>query len=318
MKVVISELDWPIGAELLKAEGLDVCYDSELWRDRERLYRELEDADALIVRNQTKVNEELFEQGRHLKVVGRLGVGLDNIDLKAASVKHIPVVYGKFANANSVAEYVISAITSYCRPLLRASNEVKEGSWDRKRNTGEEVYGKTLGLVGLGDIGHRAAIRAKALGMKVLGYDPYVGAYDFAVTESGVRLAGLEQVLAEADFISIHVPLTKQTAGLIGKDALERMRPVAVVINSSRGGIVSERDLYEALQQNKIAGAFLDVLEKEPPERDHPLLTLDNCWITPHIAGLTEQSQSRTSEMVASEVLRELRGTASLCRVTIK
>ncbi|CAG7616093.1 hydroxyacid dehydrogenase [Paenibacillus allorhizosphaerae] len=318
MKIVISELDWPDGAELLRRKGWEVRYDPEVWRDRTRLLAEVEDAAALIVRNQTSVDEELLERGHGLKVVGRLGVGLDNIDLKAASSRQIPVVYGKYANANSVAEYVVTAILSYCRPLFRASAEVREGRWDRKRNTGTELYGSSLGLIGLGDIGHRVAVRAKALGMKAIGYDPYVGAYDFAVTESGIRLAGLEQVLEEADFISLHIPLTKQTADLINEAALERMKPGAILINSSRGGIVNEHDLYRALKRSRIAGAFLDVLAQEPPDKEHPLLTLDNCWITPHIAGLTEQSQVRTSEMVASEVIRELEGTASLCRVALK
>jgi len=318
MKIVISELNWPVGIELLLQKGWKVIYDPNLWSDNVRLSRELSDADALIVRNQTKVDKELLAHGGRLKVIGRLGVGLDNIDLQFASAHDIPIVFAKNANANSVAEYVVSAMLSYCRPLMEAATDVKEGKWNRKRFTRVEIYGKTLGLIGYGDVGHRVAIRAKALGMTVLGYDPFVGAYDFAVTESGIRPAPLEQLYRSADFISLHVPLTKQTVNLIHEGALQQMRPNVVLINSSRGGIINEHDLHKALQQNTISGAFLDVLGQEPPEPDHPLLALDNCWITPHIAGLTEESQVRTSEMVATEVIRELEGTPSLCRVVTK
>lgn len=318
MKIVISELNWAVGTQLLQQKGWKVVYDPTLWQDHARLIRELSDADALIVRNQTKVDEDLLTHSDRLKVIGRLGVGLDNIDLQFAAIRHIPVVFGKFANANSVAEYVISAMLSYCRPLVEAADDVKEGRWDRKRFTRMEIYGKTLGLIGLGDIGHRVAIRAKALGMTVLGYDPFVGAYDFAVTESGIRPATLEQIYRNADFISLHVPLTKQTVNLINENAFRQMRPEVVLINSSRGGIINEQDLYNALRHHTIAGAFLDVLQQEPPDSDHPLLALDNCWITPHIAGLTEESQARTSEMVATEVIRELEGTPSLCRANAK
>jgi D-3-phosphoglycerate dehydrogenase/(S)-sulfolactate dehydrogenase len=315
MNIVISELIWPEGIAHLEQQGCAVRYDPGLWKDRQRLMRELQEADGFIVRNQTQVNVELLEAAPNLKVVGRLGVGLDNIDLKAAAAKGIPIVYGKNANATSVAEYVMSAIFSFARLLPEASADVRRGGWDRKRFTGTEISGKTLGLIGVGEISHRVAVRARTLGMRVIGYDPYVTAFDFPVTESGVQLTGLAEVISESDFISLHVPLTSHTRNLIDGDALRRMKRSAVVINSSRGGIVSEADLYAALKEGVIAGAVLDVLESEPPAPDHPLLTLGNCLITPHVAGLTEESQVRTSVMVANEVMKELEGSVSLCRV---
>jgi D-3-phosphoglycerate dehydrogenase len=318
MKIVITELIWPIGIELLEKRNDLVVYDPELWKDGNRLAYELKDADALIVRNQTQVNEKLLQLGTRLKVIGRLGVGLDNIDLKSAGDRNIPVVIGKNANATSVAEYVISALFTFCRLLDNASKDVKDGHWNRKKFTGNEIYGKTMGLIGIGEIGHRVAMRAKTLGLRVLGYDPYIAPYDFPVMETGIQWVTFDQVLENSDFISLHVPLTGQTRNLINKEALGAMKPTSVIINTSRGGIINEDDLCDALRNQMISGAVLDVLEQEPPRQDHPLLQMDNCIITPHIAGLTEESQLRTSEMVVKEVIGELQGQASLCRVALR
>ncbi|TBL73295.1 hydroxyacid dehydrogenase [Paenibacillus thalictri] len=318
MKVVITELNWPIGIDILQAKGWGVVYDPELWRNRERLRAELQNADAVIVRNQTKVDAELLGWEHRLKVIGRLGVGLDNIDLPAAADHGIQVVYGKNANATSVAEYVISGVFASARLLREASADVKSGGWNRKKYTGLEVSGKTLGLIGVGEIGHRVAVRARALGIKVIGYDPFVAPYDFPVAESGIELAGIERVLTESDYVSLHVPLTGGTRNLLNKESLAKMKRSAVVINSARGGIVNEADLNEALLGGTIGGAILDVLEQEPPAADHPLLQRDNCIITPHIAGLTEESQVRTAEMVSNEVIGELEGRSSLCRVNVR
>lgn len=315
MKIIITELNWPIGNQLLEQQGWNVVYDADLWKNRKQLQHELQDADAIIVRNQTRVDAELLGWKHHLKVIGRLGVGLDNIDLKTAAEKNIVVVYGKNANATSVAEYVISSLFACSRLLGESSEDVKQGNWNRKKFTGTEIYGKTLGLIGVGEIGHRAAMRAKALGLRVLGFDPFIAPYDFPIMETGIEMVQFEQLLVQSDFISMHVPLTPQTRNLIDKNALSRMKPTSYLINTARGGIINESDLHEALLEKKLAGAILDVLEKEPPQSDHPLLILDNCLITPHIAGLTEESQVRTSELVAREVIHELSGKISLCRV---
>lgn len=317
MKVVISEMNWPVGSELLRAKGWEVVYDPLLWQDRQRLKRELQSADALIVRNQTSVDAELLGWGQRLQVIGRLGVGLDNIDLPAAAERQVRVVYGRNANAASVAEYVVCAMFAFSRLLREASDDVKSGGWNRRLYTGIELSGKTLGLIGVGEIGHRVAVRAKALGLHVIGYDPYVAPYDFPVAESGIELASFERVLAEADYISLHVPLSPGTRHLIRLDTLRAMKKSAIVINSARGGIIHESELNEALERGIIAGAVLDVLELEPPPADHPLLRRDNCIVTPHIAGLTEESQVRTAEIVSREVINELEGRPSLCRVNI-
>jgi D-3-phosphoglycerate dehydrogenase len=318
MKIVITELIWPVGIERLEKMGWTVVYDPGMWKDLEGLAKHLQDADALIVRNQTQVTKELLQQGQQVKVIGRLGVGLDNIDLSAAAERKAVVVYGKNANATSVAEYVIGSIFTSIRSLTEASTDVKQGKWDRKRFTGGEISGKVLGLIGVGEISHRVAVRAKALGMRVIGYDPFVAPFDFPIVESGVELIDLEKLYTESDFISLHVPLTAQTRNLINRDALKQMKSSAYVINSSRGGIINEDELIYALENKEIAGAVLDVLEQEPPAVDHPLMRLNNCIITPHIAGLTEESQVRTSVLVANEVINELEGRKSLCRVMMK
>lgn len=318
MKVVIAELNWPEGIQLLKQQDHTVVYDPELWKKVNHLKTELADADALIVRNQTQVNADLLKSAKRLKVIGRLGVGLDNIDLKTAEENNIPVVFAKNANAISVAEYVISALFSSTRLLSDASEDVKVGNWSRKKFTKNELYGKTLGLIGIGEIGHRVATRASALGLKVVGYDPFITPFDFPVMESGILPVQREEVLTQSDFISLHVPRTEQTHHLINKDAMDKMKSTSLIINSARGGIIHEADLYTALLNNTIGGAVLDVLETEPPESDMPLLGLQNCIVTPHIAGLTEESQVRTSEMVANEIIGELNGNVSLCRVPLK
>ncbi len=315
MKIVISELIWPIGIEILEQKGWSVVYDPEMGKNREWLVSEIKTADALIVRNQTKVDHDLLEKAEKLKVVGRLGVGLDNLDLNALRGHDIIVVYAKNANATSVAEYVISAMMTTHRSLERFSADVKQGRWDRKKNTGSELYGKTLGLIGIGEIGHRVATRATFLGLDVMGYDPFVAPYDFPIMESGIKLKSLEAVLGQSDYISLHVPLTKGTEHLINKNTLAQMKPSACLINSARGGIVNEEDLAQALKKGIISTAVIDVLSQEPPSKDHPLIGLENCTLTPHIAGLTEEAQIRTSKMVAVEVINELEGRRSLSRV---
>ncbi|MFZ4451254.1 hydroxyacid dehydrogenase [Salibacterium aidingense] len=306
MKIVITELNWPIGMDLLKEEGFEVLYDPDLWKKRGELEDALQDAAALIVRNQTSVDERLLQKGVHLKAVGRLGVGLDNIDLEAAKRADIEVITAKNANAASVAEYVMSAMFHVTRPLGAAAQDVKAGRWDRRGFTKGELYGKTLGLVGTGETGLRAAGRAKALGMKVIGYDPFVKPYDYAVMETGIEMMALDEVLQHADFVSLHVPLTPATQYLMNRDRLQQMKPASWIINSSRGGVIKEDDLFHAVENGEISGAFLDVIENEPIDPTHPLLSLENCFITPHIAGLTEEAQSRTSKMIAEEIILRL------------
>lgn len=312
MKVVIAELIWPEAIERLRLEA-EVVYREDLWRDPAALAGHLAGADALIVRNQTRVDAALLAGVPHLRVVGRLGVGLDNIDLAAARQRGIRVVCAQGANAVAVAEYVFAAMLAVARRLEAASLDVAAGRWDRRRFTGTELFGKTLGIVGLGDIGARLARRAQAFGVRVLAYDPYVADTALAVAEFGVERVEPDRLLAESDYVSLHVPLTPSTRGLIGAAALARMKPGAWLIDTARGGVVDEAALYEALREGHLGGAVLDVREQEPPPAGDPLARLPNVIPTPHVAGLTQESLGKTAFQVAGDVLRVLRGLPPLC-----
>ncbi len=315
MKILVTELMWEDGIEVLRDKGYTVDYDMELSRKREELLSLLPDYDAVIVRNETKVDTEFLDTAKKAQVIGRLGVGLDNIDLKAARERNIPVVSARNANATSVAEYVMAAMLNASRALSDADADVRQGNWDRKFFTGSELYNKTLGLVGMGEIAHRVAKRAKAFGMRVIGFDPFVAPYDHVVQETGIEQVDLDEVFNQSDFISVHVPLTPATRHLINRDKLDLMKPHAYLINSARGGIIHEDDLVEAVANNKIAGAYLDVLEKEPVDINSPLLKYDAIRLSPHIAGLTVEAQSRTALLIAHEVDRVLTGGRSLFTV---
>jgi D-3-phosphoglycerate dehydrogenase/(S)-sulfolactate dehydrogenase len=315
MKILVTELMWEDGIEELKNKGYTVDYDPELSRKREELIRLLPDYDALIVRNETKVDTEFLEAAKKTQVIGRLGVGLDNIDLQGARERNIPVISARNANATSVAEYVMAAMLDASRPLNAADKDVREGNWNRKFFTGYELSKRTLGLVGMGEIAHRVANRAKAFGMNVVGYDPFIAPYDHVVQEVGIKHVELDELLKLSDFVSVHVPLNKATKHLINREKFELMKDHAYVINSARGGIVHEEDLVEAIKDKQIAGAYLDVLEKEPVEKGSPLTQVEEIKLSPHIAGLTIEAQSRTALLIAEEVDRVLNGGQSLCRV---
>ncbi|MTI83151.1 MAG: hydroxyacid dehydrogenase [Firmicutes bacterium] len=313
MKIVVTELIWEEGLEILRELG-QVVYDPNLWQS-DKLLPEIADSDAVIVRNQTKVDKEFLMAAPKLKVLGRLGVGLDNIDLSACKDSNVDVVVARNANAISVVEYVFASMFTFSRQLSRATSDVKSGNWNRRAFTLSELYGKTLGLVGVGEIGSRLAARARAFGMNVIGFDPFLPPYEVACTEFGVCLTNLEQVLSDSDFISLHVPLNKKTRNIINKDSLAVMKSTACIINTSRGGIINEDALFNALKSKQIAGAALDVLAQEPPG-ESPLKELDNIILSPHIAGLTEEAQVRTSVLVAREVSKVLAGQASHCCVS--
>ncbi len=313
MKIVVTELIWEEGLEILRELG-QVVYDPNLWQS-DKLLLEIADSDAVIVRNQTKVDKEFLMAAPKLKVLGRLGVGLDNIDLSVCKDSNVDVVVARNANAISVVEYVFAAMFTFSRQLAWATSDVKSGNWNRRTFTLTELYGKTLGLVGVGEIGSRLAARTRAFGMNVIGFDPFLPPYEVACTEFGVCLTDLEQVLSDSDFISLHVPLNKKTRNIINKDSLSIMKSTACIINTSRGGIINEDALFNALKSKQIAGAALDVLAQEPPG-ESPLKELDNIILSPHIAGLTEEAQVRTSVLVAREVSKVLAGQASHCCVS--
>jgi D-3-phosphoglycerate dehydrogenase len=306
--IVVSELLTPPGTELLEACGRPVKLDATLWRDVERLHKTLKDAEALIVRNQTRVDEQLLDAAPKLRIIGRLGVGLDNIDLSAARQHKVAVTAARNANAIAVAEYVMAAMLHIARDFAAADASVRAGEWDRTRFGGNELWGRTLGLIGLGEIGRRVAKRAEAFGMTVIGHDPVVGPYDFSTQEQHIPLLSLNKVLERADIVSLHIPLIPSTYHLIDAQSLARMQPQSVLINSSRGGIVDEDALIAALTDEHLHCAVLDVTEAEPLPADSPLRSCQQVILTPHVAGLTAEAQERTSRLVIGDVLRVLNG----------
>ncbi|MGM7722235.1 hydroxyacid dehydrogenase [Metabacillus sp. Hm71] len=316
MKIIISEMMHPSGISRLQSIG-EVELLPDLWKSKKELLQKMSEANALIVRNQTIVDEEVLKAGKNLRVIGRLGVGLDNIDLHAAKKFQVKVVSAKHANAVSVAEYVMAAILTASRSITQAGEDVIKGNWNRALFTGHEVYGKTLGLIGTGEIGHRLAKRAIAFGMTVIGYDPYVREEDFPFVETGIMKADFHEVLKQGDFISIHTPLTKDTKSLISWNEFHLMKKNAVVINTSRGGIIDEAALLKSVEAGHLSGAFLDVLEVEPIKLDNPLLNNHKITITPHIAGLTKESQERISAIISDEVVNVLQGKHSLSLVPL-
>ena len=305
-KIVVSEVLHEDALELLAARST-LLYDPDLHARPDELRSLLGDAAALLVRNRTKVDGALLE-GSAVEVVGRVGVGLDNIAVDELRRSGVRVTWAPGTNAASVAEYVVGAMLSLARLFLVASPVLHAGEWRRQEAIGFELQGKTLGIVGLGDIGSRVARRAAALGMRLLASDPVVGPNSFAVQELGIELVPLEVLLRSADVVTLHTPLLPSTRGMIGTDTLPVMKEGAYLINTARGGLVDEAALAEALGRGKLAGAALDVRDPEPPGLDDPLAGLSNVLLTPHIAGVTEESIRRASMLVAGDVLRVLAG----------
>ncbi len=271
--------------------------------------------DALVVRGRTKVTAEVIAAGERLRVVGRAGVGVDNIDLEAASRRDILVVNAPASSTASVAEHTIGLILALARHIPRADATMKTGQWAKKSLMGVELRGRMLGLVGLGRIGCAVACRARAMEMAVLvyAYDPFVS-QEYAA-RVGAQLVPLEILLARADFVSLHVPLTPQTQGMIGRQQLAQMKPTAFLVNTSRGGVVDEAALLEALNAGRLAGAGLDVFEREPP-KDNPLLNHPRVVATPHIAAATVEAQRDAALEVARQVVDVLAGRAPRYPVT--
>jgi len=271
----------------------------------DQLLQEIETAHALLVRSQTKVTREVIERGKQLKVIGRAGVGVDNIDLEAATERGIIVVNAPNGNINSAAEHTIAMLMSLARKIPQAYNSLKNGEWNRSAYVGVEVKGKTLGVIGLGRIGTEVAYRAKGQRMEVIGYDPFFT--EEKAEAMGIRFGTIEEVLQEADFVTVHTPLMDETYHLIDKQALKLMKKSAYIINCARGGIVDEDALYEAIVNGEIAGAALDVFENEPIT-EHPLLTLEQVIATPHLGGSTIEAQENVAIDVSKDVVGILSG----------
>jgi len=264
-------------------------------------------ADAWIVRNRTQVRGAALEAARQLRVVGRLGVGLDNIDVPACEARGIEVIAATGANAESVAEYVVTVAMMLLRGAYFSTRAVEAGTWPRQMlSQGREASGKALGLVGFGSIGRLTARKAAALGMRVLGYDPVVRPDDPAWREHGAQHRDLNALLAESDVVSLHVPLTPQTRGLLGAERLSRMKRDAVLVNTARGGIVDEAALASMLRDGRLGGAALDVFDREPLAAGSPLAGAPRLVLTPHIAGVTVEANERVSALIAERVAAAL------------
>ena len=308
-EIIITEFIDQSAVDDLSAD-FDVVYDPQLVDQPERLLSLVGEAPALIVRNRTQVRGALLEAATALKVVGRLGVGLDNIDMSACAARGITVCPATGANNVSVAEYVVTTMTTLLRsPAYSVTEAVLAGSWPRTEAIGREASGKVLGLVGFGAIGRDVARRAAPLGVTVTAHDPLLQADDpaWAMAES----KSLDTLISESDVISLHVPLTDETHHLLDAAAIARMKPGAIVINAARGGVVDEVALAEALKEGRLGGGALDVFETEPvtAESGTHLANVPNLILTPHIAGLTDEANLRTSDMTAANVRRVLEET---------
>lgn len=259
------------------------------------------DYDALLVRSRTQVTAAVIEAGTRLKLVGRAGIGVDNIDIPAASRRGIIVENAPSGNSVTTAEHALCLLMSLARNIPQATASLKAGKWEKSKLSGHELFEKTLGVVGLGNIGRIVADRARGLGMKIVGYDPYIGRE--AAARLGIELATLDDLFARADFITVHTPLTDETRGLLGADAFAKVKPGVLVVNAARGGIVDEDALLAALESGKVGGAALDVFSSEPPPEGHPLIAHPAVICTPHLGASTGEAQDKVAAEIAEQVV---------------
>lgn len=307
-KVVITEFMDQAGVDVLK--GMDVLYDPQLVDKPDALRAALADCHGLIVRNRTQVRPALLDSAPHLKVVGRLGVGLENIDLPACAARSLPVLPATGTNDDTVAEYVMATTLITLRAgAFHVNAEVLSGAWPRTKVIGgRDAKGLTMGLVGFGAIARQVARRASAFGMRVLAYDPFVKADHPSWKELGVARRELPALLSESNVLSVHVPMTPQTRGLLNEAALKSLPKGAIVINTARGGIIDEPALAALLRSGHLAGAALDVFEKEPLPAGSVLVDVPNLLLTPHIAGVNQDANRRASILTAENVRLVLEG----------
>jgi D-3-phosphoglycerate dehydrogenase len=307
MRVLVCDNLDPAGVAVFeRVPGIEVDVNNDL--TPETLLEVIERYDGLVVRSKTKVTSRVIDAAARLRVVGRAGSGVDNIDVGAATRRGVVVMNAAAGNTVTTAEHAIAMMMALARNVPQASATTKAGRWEKTKFTGVEVYNKTLGIVGVGKIGSVVADRAAGLGMRVVAYDPYLSRE--AAAKMGVELLALDELFARADFVSVHTPLSDETRGIVGREAFARMKPGVRVINCARGGLVDEAALYEAVVDGRVAGAALDVFEKEPVSPDNPLLTLDNVIVTPHLGASTEEAQMGVALIIAEQMVEYLeRGT---------
>ena len=308
--VLIAEKMHGTAVDELRAQ-FDVLCLPDLWKTPAQLTEKISDARALIVRNQTQVTAAVIAAAPELLVIGRAGVGLDNIDLHAAEQAGIVIASTPDQNAISVAELALGFMLSLARFIPAADQDTKKGNWNRSQFIGSELYGKTLGILGAGKIGYLTASRARAFGMKILACDPFLSQDNILLAELGAELLPFEDLLPRADFVSCHLPATRQTTGLLNRDAFRRMKRGAYFINTSRGKVLVESDLLAALKDGTIAGAALDVRSTEPPQLGE-LETMSNVLLMPHVGAWTREAQDRVSTAVCEDVARVLNGKPAI------
>src|SRR5660397_206672 len=301
-RVLVKENISSLGVDLLR-EHFEVDVRTDM-TDQE-LKQEINEYDGLIIRSSTQVTADILEGSRRLKVIGRAGTGVDNIDVDAATEKGIVVANAPESNAVAAAEHAIALLTAQVRNIPQAHISLKSGKWERSKFKGEELTGKTLGVVGLGRIGMLVAQRARGLRMEVIAYDPFVSAERFR-EHSLEKAESPEDVYQKADFITVHLPKTPETMGFVGTEAFARMKDGVRVVNAARGGIVDEGALQEALDSGKVASAGIDVYSEEPCPPDFPLLAYDNVVATPHLGASTEEAQDRAGTIIAEQVTAAL------------
>jgi len=305
MKILVADRISPIGVDLFKArKGFEVveAYGSS----PEEILELVKDVDAIAVRSDTKITAEVIQAAPKLKVVGRAGVGVDNIDIEAATDRGVIVMNTPTGNTIATAELTFTHMLAGTRPIVQACARMREGGWDRKKYTGSELNGKTLGILGMGRIGTEVAKRAMAFQMDVLAYDPYLT--ETRAKSLGVKPATLDEVIAQADYITVHMPLTAETKHMLDADAFARMKDGVRVFNCARGGIIDEAALIEALKSGKVAAAGLDVYEDEPPAEDSELRKLPNLVLTPHLGASTQEAQENVGIDVAKQMVEALTG----------
>lgn len=297
-KILIAEEIAQNGVELLRNAGHEVIV--ELNPTPERLLELMADVEGVVIRSATKVNKEVLEGSPKLKVVGRAGIGLDNVDVKVATQRGVMVVNAPQSNILSAAEHAIALLLAQARNIPQAHNSLVQGKWERSKFQGVELYGKTMGIIGLGRIGALVAQRCLAFGMTLVAYDPYIS--QERAEKMGVQLQSLEDLIHSADFISIHLPKSKETLGLINKDLLAQAKNGVRIINASRGGIVDEDALYDAISSGKVDGAALDVFSEEPPHGS-PLVGHPHVVVTPHLGASTAEAQDKAGLTIAEQLL---------------
>ena len=305
MKILVTDKSAEEALQLLKDAGHEVTYDE---MDHDTLLSEIGKYDALMVRGRTKVVTEIVNAGSegNLKAIGRAGIGVDNVDIETAGKLGITVVNAPTGSTISVAELAIAHMLSLSRNITKADSTMKKGEWIKKQLKGKELNGKTLGLIGTGNIGKLTGKFAHCFGMKIIGYDPFISKEDMA--KDGIeKIEELGNLMEKSDFISLHLPHIPQTHHIVNAEMISKMKPTAYIINCSRGGTVDEKALYDALKNGKIAGAGIDVFEKEPPQ-ESPLLQLDNVVLTPHLGANTNEGQIRAGTVCAEQINKVLAG----------